>query len=187
MPQGLPLRSRLLSIVVASVGNGGLDQDLVAAHAVDVVDVLDVDRALFDAGAAVGAGPQHLGVDDAVLTSGSPTSGRAASASTSAGRCSRSSSVASRYGALAKAWSRRSRMSCLGDSGLPVDPGRALRLAAAALGAGAQVEQALPGQVLDLPDAEHVGVRVGLLEVEDLAVRTASARAGRGRSGGGRT
>ena len=44
----------------------GLDQDLVAAHPVDVVDVLDVDRALLDAGAAVGAGPQRLGVDDPV-------------------------------------------------------------------------------------------------------------------------
>ena len=41
-----------------------LDQHLVAAHVDDVVDVLDVDRALLDAGAARGAGPQHVLVDD---------------------------------------------------------------------------------------------------------------------------
>ena len=40
-----------------------LDQHLVAAHVDDVVDVLDVDRALLHAGAAGGAGPQHVGVD----------------------------------------------------------------------------------------------------------------------------
>ena len=55
------------------------------------------------------------------LTSAPPTSGRSASALTASGSFSRSSSeAASRYGALAKAWSRRSRMTCLGDSGLPV-------------------------------------------------------------------
>ena len=49
-------------------------------------------------------------------------------------------------------------------------PRRALRLAAAALGARGDVEQALPRQVLDRADAEQVGVGVGLLEVERLAV-----------------
>ena len=42
----------------------GLHQHLVAAHVDDGVDVLDVDRALLDAGAAGGAGPEHVGVDD---------------------------------------------------------------------------------------------------------------------------
>src|SRR5699024_296375 len=42
-----------------------LDEHLVAAHVDKVVDVLDVHRALLDAGAAHGAGPQRLGVDDA--------------------------------------------------------------------------------------------------------------------------
>ena len=42
-----------------------LDQHLVAAHVDDVVDVLDVDRALLDARAARGARPQHVGVDHA--------------------------------------------------------------------------------------------------------------------------
>lgn len=48
----------------------GLDHHLVAAHVDDVVDVLDVHRALLDAGAAGGAGPQHVGVDDPVLFRG---------------------------------------------------------------------------------------------------------------------
>jgi cytosine/adenosine deaminase-related metal-dependent hydrolase len=43
---------------------GRLDEDLVAAHA---VDVLDVDRTLLQAGTAVRARPEHLGVDHPVL------------------------------------------------------------------------------------------------------------------------
>ena len=42
----------------------GLDEHLVAAHVDDVVDVLDVDRALLDARAAGHARPEHVGVDD---------------------------------------------------------------------------------------------------------------------------
>ena len=42
----------------------GLHQHLVAAHVDDGVDVLDVHRALLDAGAAGRARPQHVGVDD---------------------------------------------------------------------------------------------------------------------------
>ena len=47
-----------------------LDQHLVAAHVHDVVDVLDVDGALLDAGAARGAGPEHVLVDDEVAALG---------------------------------------------------------------------------------------------------------------------
>nr|CRL58610.1 hypothetical protein CPGR_05954 [Mycolicibacterium fortuitum subsp. fortuitum DSM 46621 = ATCC 6841 = JCM 6387] len=47
-----------------------LDHDLVAAHVDDVVDVLDVHRALLDAGTTVGAGPQDVGIDDAALLGG---------------------------------------------------------------------------------------------------------------------
>ena len=52
-----------------------------------------------------------------------PTSGRCASAIAASGMPSGSPSrpwVASRYGALASAWSRRLMMSSLGESGLPV-------------------------------------------------------------------
>ena len=47
-------------------GEVGGAEYLVAAEVCDVVDVLDVNGALFDAGAAVGAGPQHVGFDDVV-------------------------------------------------------------------------------------------------------------------------
>ena len=47
-----------------------LDQHLVPAHPVDVVDVLDVDRALLHARPAVRAGPQHVRVDDPVVVLG---------------------------------------------------------------------------------------------------------------------
>ncbi len=43
---------------------GRLDHHLIAAHVDDVVDMLDVDGTLLDAGTAVGAGPQDVGVDD---------------------------------------------------------------------------------------------------------------------------
>ena len=48
----------------------GLHEDLVTAHVDDGVDVLDVDRALLDAGAAGGARPQDIGVDDVGHESG---------------------------------------------------------------------------------------------------------------------
>ncbi|EPQ49690.1 hypothetical protein MMSP_5451 [Mycobacterium sp. 012931] len=47
-----------------------LHHHLVAAHIDDVIDVLDVHRALFDAGAAAHAGPQHVGIDDTTLFGG---------------------------------------------------------------------------------------------------------------------
>ena len=52
-------------------GELGLHHHLIAAHVDDVVDVLDIHRALFHAGATGGAGPQHVGVDDAELFCGS--------------------------------------------------------------------------------------------------------------------
>ena len=48
-----------------------LDHHLVPAHVHDVVDVLDVDRALLDAGAARRARPQHVRVDHADTASAS--------------------------------------------------------------------------------------------------------------------
>ena len=55
----------------------------------------------------------------------------------------------------------------LGGQRLVGVPGGALRLAAAALGAGGEVEQALPGEVLDLADAER-GVLVEVLDVLEV-------------------
>ncbi len=48
-------------------GERRFDHYLVAAHVDDVVDVLDVDRALLHTRAAVGARPQDVGVDDPAL------------------------------------------------------------------------------------------------------------------------
>ena len=147
----------------------GLDQDLVAAHAVDVVDVLDVDRALLDAGAAVRARPQDVRVDDAVLLLGADQG--APGLGEDAGREGGAVLLAGEeVGRLGERVVAQVEDELLGRQRLAGRPGRALRLAAAALGAGAQVEQALPAEVLDLAEAEHVGVRVGLLEVEHLAV-----------------
>lgn len=50
-------------------------------------------------------------------------------------------------------------------------PGGALRLAAAALGAGAEVQPALPREVLDATGAERVGVGIGVFHVDRLALR----------------
>ena len=147
----------------------GLDQDLVAAHPVDVVDVLDVDRALVHARAAVRARPQDLRVDDPVLllgaNQGAPGLGE------DAGREGGAVLLAGEEeGRLGEGVVAQVEDELLGRQRLSGGPGRALRLAAAALGAGAQVEQALPAEVLDLAEAEHVGIGVGLLEVEHLAV-----------------
>jgi hypothetical protein len=60
-------------------------------------------------------------------------------------------------------------------------PRRALRLAAAALGAGLEVEEAVEGELLDLPDAED-GVLVHRLHVDQLGVSLPSALSGSGRA-----
>src|SRR5919112_1848800 len=72
----------------------------------------------------------------------------------------------------------------LGRKRLRGVPGRALRLAPSALGARAEVEQTLPGELLHLRDAELVLLGVGLLEVERLALahhrlQRSEARSGR--------
>ena len=105
--------------------------------------MLDVDRALLDAGAAGGAGPQDVGVDDPALLGGADqrphglvgvgAHDRARSRTRArACRCSRAGVVAvrdvvlgrgllpRRYGAFANRWSRRFMISSFGDSGLPV-------------------------------------------------------------------
>jgi hypothetical protein len=58
----------VLEVLVEPAQLGGkfrFHHDLVAAHVDDVVDVLDVHRALLDACPAGGARPQHIGVDHA--------------------------------------------------------------------------------------------------------------------------
>ena len=69
-PHGLHLFSRFLNSTDELGRELRLHHHLVAAHVDDVVDVLDVHRALLDARAARGARPQHVGVDDAALLGG---------------------------------------------------------------------------------------------------------------------
>ena len=147
-----------------------LDQHLVAAHPVDVVDVLDVHRALLDARAAVRTRPDHVGVDDAVfILSGDQGAfglvldgvWQLVAVLVGGGQQVRG---------LGEGVVAQVQDDLLGRQRLAGGPGRALRLAPPALGAGGHVQQALPGEVLDLAQAEHVGVRVGLFEVEHLPV-----------------
>ena len=64
---GIPLVLQALEQLVELGREVGLHQHLVAAHVHHVVDVLDVDRALLDAGAAARARPEHVGVDHPAL------------------------------------------------------------------------------------------------------------------------
>ncbi len=150
-PHGLPLFSRLRSIDAGLGRERRLDQHLVAAHVEDVVDVLDVDRALLDAGAAGGARPQHVGVDDAALLGGrrpaaaapAPTPepsmrgeaglGHVVAVPRRPRRTARRRRALvrhrlppMRYGAFANRWSRRSMITQLGRQRLVGVPRRAL-------------------------------------------------------------
>ena len=147
-----------------------LDEHLVAAHVDDVVDVLDVDRALLDAGTAVGAGPQDVRVDDAGVALADQRQGQqrrrlgrllALDAGLLVGQQVRGGLV----GVVAQLVDQQLRRQWLGGV-----PRRALLLAAAALGAGREVKQGLPRVVGDHAGAHGVDLGVGLLQVDDLAV-----------------
>ena len=143
--------------------------------------MLDVHRALLDARAAHRAGPQHVGIDYAIFCGGADqrtlVSGHRedvealervrvadflahavlAAAGLQVGRLL--------IHVVAQTHDHQFRRQRL--SGVPRGT---LRLAAPTLGAGREVEQALPGEVLDLGDAEQVCLWICLLEVEFLAV-----------------
>ena len=147
-----------------------LDEHLVAAHVDDVVDVLDVHGALLDAGAAVGAGPQDVGVDDAGVALADQRQGQqrrslgrllALDAGLLVGQQVRGGLV----GVVAQLVDQQLRRQRLGGV-----PGGALLLAAAALGAGREVQQGLPRVVGDHAGAHGVDLRVGFLQVDDLAL-----------------
>ena len=126
-----------------------------------MVDVLDVDRTLVHAGAAIGARPQHVGVDHAVRRLGADqrTLGLLNTLSGSPSRADSGKHVRRLgEGVVAQVQDQHLRRERL----LGVPRG-ALGLAAAALGAGREVEQALPGEVLDGADAE-LGILVEVVE-----------------------
>ena len=149
----------------------GLDEHLVTAHVDDVVDVLDVDRALLDAGAAVGAGPQDVRVDDAGVALADEREAQqlgARGAFLDAGHArvavTGEQVGGGGVGVVAELVDQQLRGQRLG--GVPC---RALLLAAAALGAGAEVQEGLPGVVGDDAGTHGVDLGVGLLQVHDLA------------------
>ncbi|CAM3997229.1 hypothetical protein TSST111916_17520 [Tsukamurella strandjordii] len=171
-----------------------LDEHLVAAHVHDVVHVLDVHRALLDAGATGGAAPQDLGVDDAaeVVALAGRTDQRAGGLGAGLGGdllqlvgldlavlADQAHLVAAHIGAATGQQVRRLGVAVVAQAHdqqlraqrLAGVPGGALALAAAALGAGGEVEPALPGEVLDPARAEGVVIGIGGLHLQDLAAR----------------
>jgi hypothetical protein len=108
--------------------------------------VLDVDRALLDAGPAGGARPQHVGPDhvgDEVLVE----HGRVVRPRVLPGR------LPEHERGLVEQVVAQVGDDQLGGQRLAGVPGRALVLAAAALGAGGEVQELLEVQVLDLAGA----------------------------------
>ena len=172
-----------------------LDEHLVAAHVDEVVDVLDVDRALLDAGATGGAGPQGLGVDDAcgrrVLgdvgggvadqgTLGLEAGGlgdlgqlglvRVAVGVDQAGLLAHGGlTTGEQVGGFRRRVVAQRHDHELRAQGLTGVPRGALFLAATTLGAGGEVQPALPREVLDRTGAQ-LGLEVLVLfgELLDL-------------------
>lgn len=146
-----------------------------------MVDVLDVDRALLDTGAAGGAGPQDVGVDDAVLLGGADERALGLGDRRGGdvlelllGRLLVALHVLAAAGEQVRGLgvrvvAQRHDEELRGER-LAGVPGGALRLAATALGAGREVEDALPGELLDLGDTED-GVLGRVLPVDLLAGR----------------
>ncbi len=154
-----------------------------------MVDVLDVDRALLDAGAAGHAGPQDVGVDHAALFGGAdqravdllgPGAGYPAEprfgnmvALAATGLDVTALGVGFLFpkdvGRLGHPVVAQIHDDELGGERLAGIPRRALRLAASTLGTGGEVEHRLPAEVLDLAAAEFRVVR-RVFEVDRLAV-----------------
>ncbi len=174
-----------------------LDEHLVAAHVDDVVDVLDVDRALLHARTTVGAAPQRFGVDDRgefarldhcrrvtdELALGFRACPRRNLGERSlvgialgvhepdlvaADVLAATGQQVRRLGVAVVAQRRDQQLRRQRLTGVPRG---ALRLAATALGARGEVEPALPREVLDPAGTEGVLVRVRFLHVDGLATR----------------
>ena len=150
-----------------------LNKHLVAAHIDDVVDVLDVYRALFNTGATVGAGPQHVGVDNTHFARSDKLQQRHVRVGVNR-RIVQNGSVGGTFAGehatcvgnvLARGLQVRRGLDSVvaqaGDQQLRAQrlrgvPSRALLLAAATLGTRGEVHPALPGEVVDLANADRV-------------------------------
>ena len=148
-----------------------LDQNLVTTHINDVVDVFNVNRALLNTGTTVGAGPQDVLVDDALVAIANQWLGQQC--------CTSALALASGFDGLASQQVRGRSVSVvtqlvnqqLRGQRLGSVPGRALLLAATTLGTRGEVQQSLPGVVSDHAGAHGVNLRVSLFQVQDLTVR----------------
>ncbi|SHX91048.1 Uncharacterised protein [Mycobacteroides abscessus subsp. abscessus] len=142
-----------------------LDEHLIAAHVDDVVDVLDIDGALLDAGTAGGAAPQHLVIDHGTFAADQWPFALGDLGLAQLGLVLTGKQVGGLgVGVIAQRGDEQ-----LGRQGLAGVPGGALALAAAALGTGGDVQQVLPAEVLDLPGTKRVDIRVGALHFQYLA------------------
>ena len=154
-----------------------LNQHLVAAHVDNVVDVLDVHRALFHTSTTVGAGPQHVGVDNTHLARSNQLQQRHVRVGVNRWIVQNGSVGGAFAGEHATCVSlvptgglqvRRGLdgvVTQVGDQQLRAQrlrgvPSRALLLAAATLGTRSEVHPALPGEVVDLANADRVFLRV---------------------------
>jgi hypothetical protein len=156
----LELRERAAELC----GERGLHEGLVPPDVDDGVDVLDVDRALLHAGAAGGARPERVRVDHAGGHQVDVDVPRAGLGAPGAG----GPQVGRGRGGVVPERERQQ----LGGERLAGGPRRALVLAPAALRAGGDVEQLLPGQVLDGAGAEPRVVRQ-VLQRGDVEVAVA--------------
>jgi hypothetical protein len=133
---------------------------LVLAHAEELVEMLELDRAGRLAIAAGGAGPERLGADHAADERGSSEAG----------------SADDRL-ALLEQMVLEAVVDALQRQRLAGEVGRAGVLAAAAFGAGEGIEPVLPGQVAALrTPALHVGLVGRLHQLLDVDRRHAVAR-----------
>ena len=148
-----------------------LNQNLVAAHIDDVVDVLNVNRALLNTGTTVGAGPQDVLVDDALIAVANQRLGQEC--------CASAFALASGFDGLASQQVRGRSVSVvtqlvnqqLRGQWLGSVPCRALLLAATTLSTRGEVQQSLPGVVGDHTGTHGVNFWVSLFQVQNLAVR----------------
>ena len=164
------------------VGEGRLHQHLVS-QVDDVVDMLDVHRTLLDAGPTGGARPEHVRVDDRHRTGGrvcrerrvrgiprGSNEGERGEGAHVVGEGVAGLGCGGEVGRLGERVITHGHHQKLGRQRFSGVPGRALALAATAFGAGGEVEEALPGEVLDFADAHEV-VLARVLEVDLFAAR----------------
>ena len=148
-----------------------------------MVDVLDVDRALLNTSTTVGAGPQNVRVNHTHLAGTDELQQRQVSVSLGRRigfhdiRASGHHACAAgslRAGSLDVWRGLQSVVTQVGDQELWRQrlggvPRRALLLATSTLRTGGEVHEALPGEVLDLADADVVGVWIRILHGQRTA------------------